>query len=153
MFESKIKAIIRNQGDKIGFEDDNFTVGPIAAAAKQSLLHVLPHIFPADSKQPSLYRFVLEHGDFGIHNMSITLDPNGQPLVTSLYDWETGVILPAILSDPTMVLFFDIVEDKNGTPSVTREPEDATPEEHAEHMRCADVYFNVCPLVFRHCLP
>jgi len=32
--------------------------------------------------------------------MSITIDANGQPFVTSLYDWETGCIVPAILSDP-----------------------------------------------------
>ena len=93
MFESKIRAIIRNQGDKIGCEDDNYSVGPAAAAAQRPLLRVLPHILPADNKQPSLYRLVLEHGDFGIHNMSITLDANGQPLVTSLFDWEAGCIL------------------------------------------------------------
>ena len=69
----------------IGWEDDNNTVGPIAGAAKQSLLHLIPHIMPVDS-DGSLYRLVLEHGDFGIHNMSIMIDANGQPLVTSLYD-------------------------------------------------------------------
>lgn len=87
LFTSKIEATIGNIGDMIGWEDDNNTVGPIAAAAKQSLLRLIPHIMPADSDQTSLYRLVLEHGDFGIHNMSITMDANGQPLVTSLYDW------------------------------------------------------------------
>lgn len=42
IFESKIKAIIGNQGDMIGFEHVNHTVDPIAAAAKQSLLRLLP---------------------------------------------------------------------------------------------------------------
>ena len=66
----------------IGWESDNNTVGPIAAAAKQSLLRLIPHIMPTDNDENSLYRLVLEHGDFGIHNMSITMDDNGLPLVT-----------------------------------------------------------------------
>lgn len=57
----------------IGWEDDNNTVGPIAAVAKQSLLRLIPHIMPADSSQASLYRLVVDHGDFGIHNMSIIM--------------------------------------------------------------------------------
>ena len=88
----------------IGWEDDNNTVGPITTAAKQSLLRLIPHIMPTDSDQTSLYHLVLEHSDFGIHNISITMDANGQPLVTSLYDWETGCIVPAILSDPLMAV-------------------------------------------------
>jgi len=46
---SKIEATISNIGDMIGWESDNVTVGPIAAAAKQSLLRLVPHIMPADS--------------------------------------------------------------------------------------------------------
>lgn len=44
----------------IGWESDNNTVGPIAVAAKQSLLRLIPHIMPADSddEQISLYRLV-----------------------------------------------------------------------------------------------
>lgn len=126
LFTSKIEATIGNIGDMIGWEDDNNTVGPIAAAAKQSLLRLIPHIMPADSDQTSLYRLVLEHGDFGIHNMSITMDANGQPLVTSLYDWETGCIVPAILSDPLMAVWVDLVTDENVAPSFIRVPDDAT---------------------------
>lgn len=153
MFESKIRAMIPNLGDKMGFEDDNYTVTPIVAAAKRSLLRVLPYILPADISssrlQPTLYRLVLEHGDFGIHNMSITFDANQNPLVTSLYDWEAGNILPAILSDPMMSLYVDLIEDKNGAfPLVSREDEFETPKEHAEHMRCARVYFKVCAPFF-----
>ena len=69
--------------DRVG---DNVTVGPIAAAAKQSLLRLIPHIMPTDNDQTSLYFLVLDHGDFGIHNMSIAVDVNGQRVVTSLYD-------------------------------------------------------------------
>lgn len=55
---------------------ENVTAGPIAAL----LLRLTPHIIPTDT---SLYRLVLEHGYFGIHNMSITMDTNGQPPVNS----------------------------------------------------------------------
>lgn len=71
MFAAKIRAIIRNQSDKIGFDDDNYTVSPIIINAKRSHLDALPYILLNDSIQPSLYRLVLEHGDFGIHNMSM----------------------------------------------------------------------------------
>lgn len=55
-----------------------------------SYIRLLRCILPVDSDKASLYRLVLEHGDFGIHNMSITLDANSRPLVTFVYDWETG---------------------------------------------------------------
>lgn len=127
----------------IGWEDDDNTVGPIAAAAKQSLLRLIPHIMPRDGDQTSLYRLVLEHGDFGIHNMSITIDANGQPLVTSLYDWETGCIVPAILSDPLMAVTVDLVTDEIAAPSITRVSDDATPDGRAQYMTWARQYFKV----------
>lgn len=46
---SKINATIRNEGDMIGWDSDNETVGPIALAAKESLLRALPHIMPAEN--------------------------------------------------------------------------------------------------------
>jgi hypothetical protein len=127
----------------IGWEDDDNTVGPIAAAAKQSLLQLIPHIMPRDGDQTSLYGLVLDHGDFGIHNMSITIDANGQPLVTSLYDWETGCIVPAILSDPLMAVTVDLVTDEIAAPSITRVPDDATPDGRAQYMTWARQYFKV----------
>jgi len=143
LFMSKIEATIKNIGDMIGWESDNVTVGPIAAAAKQSLLRLIPHITPADNDQPSLYSLVLDHGDFGIHNMSITVDANGQPLITSLYDWETGCIVPAILSDPMMAVTVDLITDENATPSFIRVPDHATLDNRAEYMTWARQYFKV----------
>jgi hypothetical protein len=128
----------------IGWEDDNNTVGPIAAAAKQSLLCLIPHIMPMDNDENSLYRLVLEHGDFGIHNMSITMDDNGLPLVTSLYDWETGSIVPAILSVPLMAVGVDLVTNENADPSITRVPDYATSGDRAKYMTWARQYFQVC---------
>ena len=131
----------------IGWEDDNNIVGPIAAAAKQPLLRLIPYIMPAEEgneKDPSsLYRLVLEHGDFGIHNMSITIDADGLPRVTSLYDWETACIVPAILSDPLMAVAVDLVIDENGTPSINRVPDSATPNDRTQYMMWTRQYFQV----------
>ena len=146
LFTSKIEATIKNVGDMIGWESDDNIVGPIAAAAKQSLLRLIPHTMPASSvsDQSSFYRLVLEHGDFGIHNMSITMDADGQPLVTSLYDWETACIVPAILSDPLMAVSVDLVTDENAIPSITRVDDDVTPAEHAQYMTWTREYFKAC---------
>lgn len=134
----------------IGWESDNVTVGPVAVTAKQSLLRIIPHIMPAESDQTSLYRLVLEHRDFGIHNMSITRDANGQPRVTSLFDWESGCIVPAILSDPLMSVHVDLVIDKNATPSISLLSDDASPDDCAQYMTWARQYFKVRPLLKRH---
>ena len=144
MFTAKIKATIGEEGDMIGWEDDHNTVGPIALQAKQSLLRFIPHIMPAGRDESFLYRLVLDHGDFGIHNMLITVDAAKQPQITSLYEWETGCIIPAILSDPEMALWVDLVTDENGAPSITRVPEDKPPAFSEEFMAYARQYVKVC---------
>ncbi|KAM3444756.1 hypothetical protein NHJ13734_001106 [Beauveria thailandica] len=142
LFTAKIEATIRNLGDMIGWESDNNTVGPIAAEAKQSLLRLIPHIMPVDSNQASpYYRLVLEHDDFGIHNMSITRETDGKPLVTSLFDWETGCIVLAILSDPLMAVAVDLVADENARPSITRVPSDANPSDRVQYIEYTKHYF------------
>ncbi|KFY95009.1 hypothetical protein V498_03581 [Pseudogymnoascus sp. VKM F-4517 (FW-2822)] len=148
LFTSKIEATIGKIDDMIGWESDDVTVGPIAAAAKQSLLRLIPYIIPTEDNEsdgePSLYRLVLEHGDFGIHNMSIAVEANGRPLVTSLYDWETGCIVPAILSDPLMAVSpVDLVLDENAGPSFNDEPDDTTVEEGDKYTAWAAEYFKV----------
>lgn len=97
----------------------------------------------SDSDHSSLYRLVLQHGDFGIHNMSITTDADGQPLVTSLYDWETACIVPSILSDPMMAVTVDLATDENATPSIIRVSDDATPDDRAHYTIWAQQYFKV----------
>jgi hypothetical protein len=91
-----VEEVIKNEGDPIGWESDNFA-GHIAVAAKRSLLQLIPLILPPDDEHVGLYRLVLEHDDFGIHNMTIA---SSIPKVTLLYDWETAHVVPAILSDP-----------------------------------------------------
>lgn len=144
VLESKIKATIQNEGDMIGWEDDEETVGPVALVAKQSLLRATPHIMPPESTDGSLYRLVLEHGDFGIHNTSIMKDMNGEPLVTSLYDWETACIVPALLSDPLVAAGpVDLVTDDEGGPCVTRIPKNPTPLDHETYSTWARHYIKV----------
>ncbi|KAL7939754.1 3-hydroxybutyryl-CoA dehydratase [Trichoderma chlorosporum] len=127
LFTSKIEATIGNIGDMIGWEDDHNTVGPRAAEAKQSLLRLIPHIIPTGDT--SLFRFVLEHGDFGIHNMSIALDADGKHHVTSVFDWDMGSIVPAFLSDPMMCVGPDLGADGNAHPLVLGVDETTTPEQ------------------------
>ncbi|GAM89005.1 hypothetical protein ANO11243_070390 [Dothideomycetidae sp. 11243] len=143
LFTSKIEATIRNVGDMIGWEEDELTVGPLAAAAKASLLRFIPHMLPAD--EPQLYRLVLDHGDFGIHNMTIDL-VNDHPHITSLFDWERGCIVPAILSDPELAVIVDLVTDEKANPSVTRVPKDATSEDHELHKTWTQTPRNGSPI-------
>ena len=143
VLESKIQATIRNEGDMIGWESDEETVGPIAFAAKQSLLRAIPHIMPAERMDGSLYRLVLEHGDFGIHNASITKDANGEPLITSAYDWETATIAPALLSDPLVAVSVDLTTNERGEPCVTRIDENPTSMELEEYAGWARHYIKV----------
>ncbi|KAG6878964.1 hypothetical protein C0992_006258 [Termitomyces sp. T32_za158] len=141
LFTSRIEAMIKNVGDKIGWQG-NMTVGPIAFAAKQSLLRLVPRILPNDGDESSLYRLVLDHGDYGIHNMSITKDECGRPLVTSLYDWEMGCIVPAILSDPELLVTATLVADENAVPSFEIDDDDEdSPDKQTECMLWSEQYF------------
>ncbi len=127
VLESKIEATIRGEGEMIGWEDDNETVGPVALKAKQSLLRAIPYLLPLDTPDKSLYRNVLEHGDFGIHNMTIAKQASGEPLVTSLFDWETACIWPALLSDPLVAAGpVDLGVNEDGIPLVSRLPRNVT---------------------------
>jgi hypothetical protein len=124
---TKIEETIRNPGDMIGWGDDQETVGPVASSAKQSLLSALPSILPPENAGGRLYQHVLEHGDYGIHNITISTSPDGSPLVTSLFDWETACIAPALLADPLVaVIPCDLGADEDGKPTVTRLPPDQT---------------------------
>lgn len=128
----------------IGWESDEETVGPVALAAKQSLLRAIPHLLPPDTPDASLYRLVLEHGDFGIHNATITRQASGEPLVTSLFDWETACIWPALLSDPLVAAGpVGLVVDEDGGPLVTRLPRDATRADLETYAAWAKHYIRV----------
>ncbi|KAL4955376.1 hypothetical protein BDW69DRAFT_160766 [Aspergillus filifer] len=128
----------------IGWESDNETVGPRALAAKQSLLRALPFlILEEDSNTPELlYSIVLEHSDFGVHNVTTALKDNGKPNVTSL---ETGCFVPVILSDPEVsVCPVDLNANCDGEPFVTRIPEGTSDSEMAMYEGWARYYVQVC---------
>ncbi|KAJ7610933.1 hypothetical protein FB45DRAFT_942065 [Roridomyces roridus] len=149
-FTSKIEATIRDLGDKMGWgddDDDEYTVGPATFAAKQALLRLIPHILPPDTEPPSLYRFVLEHGDYGIHNMTITVPTSDDeiPKVTSLFDWETGCVVPAILSDPLMAVGVDFIAGPDAEPVVIGWSE----EDLADDKARVDRYANFSRQYFR----
>ena len=102
----------------IGWEDDEETIEPIALKAEEFLLRAIPHIMP--HTEMDLYRFVLEHGDFGIHNISITKNMNDEPFITSLYDWETACIVPTNLFDSLVKISpIDLITDEEEKPRVT----------------------------------
>ncbi|KAK3175536.1 hypothetical protein K4F52_010181 [Lecanicillium sp. MT-2017a] len=73
--------------------------------------------------------------------MTITIDPNTkQPRVTSIYDWETGHITPAILSDPEMAVIVDLTTNADAKPMVTRVKADATTAERTTFASWATHY-------------
>ena len=82
---------------------------------------------------------------FGVHNMSITADRHGQLLITSLYDWETGCIVPALLSWLEMAVTVDLVTDLDGAASIARTPGEATSDDLPEFMTWSTHYREVCP--------
>ncbi|KIK60090.1 hypothetical protein GYMLUDRAFT_611951 [Collybiopsis luxurians FD-317 M1] len=117
LVRSKIEATIKNIGDMIGWEDDHEVIGPVTYAAKQSLLCLLPYIVPRLKnleEEEVIYQLVLDHGDWGIHNITIT--PAGD--ITSVFDWDVGSITLALLSDPLMAILVDLVTDGNGAPTI-----------------------------------
>lgn len=72
--------------------------------------------------------------------MSITEDDY---TVTSVFDWETGCIVPALLSDPLMAVEVDPVTNEDAAPSIIRVSEKATPNERVNYMKWATQYMDV----------
>ena len=139
---SKVQATVGELGTMIGWKDDHEVVGPIALAAKSSLLRLIPYVLPDDEEDDNLYRFTIEHGDYGVHNMSIELE--GEiPQITSLYDWEMACIVPAILSDPQMAVKVDLVVNAEAVPIVTRTDKDDTEEDLREYQSWSNYYYKV----------
>ena len=109
--------------------------------SKQLLLRLVPRIIPTGDA--SLFRFVLEHGDYGIHNMSIAPDADGNHHVTSVFDWDVGSIVPAFLSDPSICVGPDLGTDGNASPLAYCLGEDTTPKQVAEYASWAKAYCKV----------
>lgn len=112
----------------------------------QSLRRLIPRILPKPSDrhvETALYRFVLDHGDFGMHNMTVALDKDSMPQITSVYDWEGGSVVPAILSEPKMVTTVDLVIDEDGEASISRWGDGDTPDKMSQYWTWTDEYYKV----------
>lgn len=144
MLKAKVEGLIGDIGDRIGWEEDNLTVGPRAFAAKQSLLCLIPLVLP-EGDEEVLYRFVLQHDDFGIHNMSFDVDEAGEIRLTSVYDWETGCILPIILTEIEFsIAGCDLIVNEEGEPSVhIRSDLERQPERRLQNQQYAVEFLNV----------
>lgn len=70
ILKAKVEGLIGNQCDRIGWEEDKLTVGPLAPAAKQSLLRLIPLILPEGRRRrpvpacpPSRRLWPLQHSN------------------------------------------------------------------------------------------
>ncbi|KAJ7074471.1 hypothetical protein C8F01DRAFT_25482 [Mycena amicta] len=146
---AKLDEVIASE-DNAGFgwfrdpNSEHTVVGPRALHAKGLLRKLIPLVLPFDDGELGLYRFVLEHGDFGIHNMSI-IDRGTTEVesiaVTSLYDWESGHILPALLSNPQLAVYVDLQLDSDGKPAISRTWEGITEQERREQVQYSEHYY------------
>ncbi|KAI7977527.1 hypothetical protein EIK77_000477, partial [Talaromyces pinophilus] len=133
LLNAKIEATITNLGDPIGWPTDNNVVGPFAAAAKQSLLRLVPFLLPPETRHGTFYRLVIDHGDYGMWNMTSTIDEDQKPLITSLFGWDMSSIVPAIFSDLKLGVEIDLVADDYGNPAITRLPHNASATKRARY--------------------
>jgi hypothetical protein len=137
--KTRIEATIKGEGDMIGWEDDEETNGPNAWRAKRTLQEVVPHLLP-EHNDGVLYRLMLEYGDFGIHNTSVTKDDQGNPSSPFLYDWETACIVPALLADPLVAADpVNLIAYSCAEPAASQAPESATatdPENFEAWSKC-----------------
>jgi hypothetical protein len=139
VLKTRIEATIKGEGDMIGWEDDEETNGPNAWRAKRTLQEVVPHLLP-EHNDGVLYRLMLEYGDFGIHNTSVTKDDQGNPSSPFLYDWETACIVPALLADPLVAADpVNLIAYSCAEPAASQAPESATatdPENFEAWSKC-----------------
>lgn len=67
------------------------------------------------------------------------------PLLTSLYDWETACIVPALLSDPLVAAGpVNVITGEDGEPCVTRIPTNPTAIDLETYAIWARHYIEVC---------
>ena len=78
-----------------------------------------------------------------MHNMTIDKDEQGQPRLTSVYDWEGGRIVPAILSESKMVTTVDLFINRAGEPSIKRWGDGDTPDKMAQYKNWTAEYHKV----------
>src|SRR5436190_738838 len=82
---------------------------------------------------------------FGIHNTTIAIQAcSGEPLVTSLIEWDTACVWPALLSDPLVAAgSVDLIVDEDSRPLVTRLLSGATQVDLETYAGWANHYIQV----------
>lgn len=78
-----------------------------------------------------------------MHNMTVAMNNDNMPQVTSVYDWEGGRVVPAILSEPKMVVTVDLVVDDSGLASISRWGDGDSPDKMAAYREWAYEYYKV----------
>lgn len=78
-----------------------------------------------------------------MHNMTVAKDGKDQPRITSVYDWEGGSVVPAILSEPKMVTTVDLVINRAGEPSIKRWGDGDTPDKMTQYKSWTAEYYKV----------
>ena len=155
LLNAKIEATIGVRCPSVNPEKGYIFKSPILESARKALLRLVPRVLPKSTwnlGESDLYRFVLDHGDFGMHNMTITKDEQDQPCITSVYDWEGGRIVPAILSEAKMVTTVDLIINKAGEPSIKRWGDGDTPDKMAQYRSWTAEYYKVSGGLHRHSL-
>jgi hypothetical protein len=146
---SKIHAVLGEAGilsTVTGKEKNDTSLKATFACTRQALLELVPRILPKPRKQAAkdaLYRFVLDHGDFGMHNMTVAMDNDRKPYITSVFDWEGGSVVPALLSEPKMVTTVDLIIDENGDPSIGRWGDGDSPDKMKQYRKWTKRYYKV----------
>ena len=101
-------AEVYDKKDDDNDDDSDMEVGHWAATAKSLFLDLVPHILPPETNPGIFYRFVIEHADYSIWNMTSTHGEDGKPTITSLYGWDTAYIVPAIFSNTKFGVAWDL---------------------------------------------
>jgi hypothetical protein len=78
-----------------------------------------------------------------MHNMTVAMNQDNMPQVTSVYDWEGGRVVPAILSEPKMVVTVDLVVDESGLASISRWGDGDSPDKMAAYQEWTCEYYKV----------
>lgn len=149
MIRGKVEGMIKDEGDVVGW-DENQRVGPRLLAAKASIIRLIPKILPEDV-EPEFYQLFLQHDDFGVHNMEILVGTE-DARITSLYDWETGCVVPGILIEIDFsAAGFDMGVKENGEPWVNVRTPPAEGDMYEKH---AEAYLEVSLLIItKFCVP
>lgn len=108
------------------------------------MLRLIPLILP-EGDEAVLYRPVLQHDDFGIHNLLNLVSGAAETKITSVFDWETACIVPFALSE---IVFFiagcTLTTDEGGKPSAQARSELASrPEEQAKNQEYSAEFLKV----------